>query len=68
MSAEQNETRALRAIGYNAHVTVEHATRVAGAAAVRRLEAAGAVQRDEEWTGCLVLTGAGRRRLESGDA
>ncbi|HMH92939.1 MAG TPA: hypothetical protein VK586_17865 [Streptosporangiaceae bacterium] len=65
---ERHDTKALRAIAYTAHCTVEHAISAGGGrSAVRRLEAGGLIERDAEWTGCLVLTAAGASRLEYAD-
>lgn len=61
------EHQALRAIGYNRHCTVEHANATSSPPAVERLASQGLIARDDEWTGCLVLTAAGNQRLDDLD-
>lgn len=68
-STEWRDHAVLRRVGYSAHATVESAIEAGrGKAAVARLAKAGMIERDEEWTGCLVLTVSGQERLALEDA
>src|ERR1035441_2049102 len=63
----RNEVRVLRRVGYNRHTTVEEARAAGGRTALQRLMRDEAVVRDPEWTGCVILTGAGQDRLAGED-
>jgi hypothetical protein len=64
----RNEVRVLRRVGYNLHTTVEEARAAGGRTALARLMGDGAIVRDPEWTGCVILTSIGQDRLDGADA
>jgi len=68
INADQNEVKALRAIGYNAHQTGEHVAAITSRGTLTRLEREGLTEPDPQWSGCVQLTPAGRERLAYWDS
>lgn len=64
MTAEQRDDAVLRYVGYNSRAKRDTAVILGqGQAALRRVFKAGLVKADEEFSGCLVLTGKGTEHL-----